>query len=182
MAGFHLETDRLILRDWQAGDVDDLHRVCSDPQVMATLGPVMTRTGTAALIADLQARALDFGHTFWAIERKSDGRVIGFTGLVRGAIIQIAGQLEIGWRLAADCWGQGYAREAAEAALAWAHEHRSGEPVIAITARSNTRSRALMQRIGMSYQPEHDFEHPALTQGDPLRPHVLYSIKPGAWD
>lgn len=179
MSEFRLETDRLVLRDWQAGDVDDLHRVCSDPQVMATLGPVMTRTGTAALVADLQARALNFGHTFWAIERNSDRRVIGFTGLVRGAIAEIAEQLEIGWRLAADCWGQGYAREAAEAALTWAREHRPGEPVIAITARTNTRSRALMQRIGMTYMPERDFEHPAVTEGDPLRPHVLYSIDPG---
>lgn len=174
------ETERLILRDWHLRDVDDFHRVCSDPQVMATLGPVMTHAGTAALVADLQARALDFGHTFWAIERKLDSRVIGFTGLVSGTIIQIAGQLEIGWRLAADCWGQGYAREAAEAALGWAREHRPGEPVIAITARTNTRSRALMQRIGMAYELELDFEHPALTEGDPLRPHVLYSINPGA--
>lgn len=180
MSEFRLETQRLILRDWYAGDADDFHRVCSDAQVMATLGPVMTPTGTAALVADLQARALDFGHTFWAIERKSDGRVIGFTGLVRCGIAKFAEQLEIGWRLAADCWGQGYAREAAEAALYWACEHRPGEPVIAITARINTRSRKLMQRIGMTYEPEHDFEHPALTEGDPLRPHVLYSIDPGA--
>lgn len=180
MVETRIETKRLVLRDWQAADVEDFHRVCSDPKVMATLGPIMTRTGTAALVADLQARALNFGHTFWAIERKADGRVIGFTGLVRGAIAEIAEELEIGWRLAADCWGRGYAREAAEAALIWAREHRPGEPVIAITARTNARSRALMERIGMIHSPERDFAHPGLVEGDPLRPHVFYSIDPGA--
>ncbi|WP_338446784.1 GNAT family N-acetyltransferase [Pelagerythrobacter marensis] len=180
MADFRHETGRLWLRDWRDGDCDDFHRVCGDPRVMATLGPVMSRGETAKLIADLQDRAARFGHTFWALERKSDGRVIGFTGLVRGNIAQIEGELEIGWRLAADCWGQGYAREAAEASLDWAKANRSGEPVVAITARANARSRALMERLGMTRRPERDFDHPRVPEGDPLRPHVLYAIDPGA--
>jgi RimJ/RimL family protein N-acetyltransferase len=180
MADFRLETERLVLRDWRADDLDDFHRVCGDPAVMATLGPVMSREQTAELIADLQGRAERFDHTFWALERKSDGRMLGFTGLVRGAVPEIEGELEIGWRLAADCWGQGYAREAAEASLEWARTHRPGEPAIAITAQSNGRSRALMERLGMTRQPERDFDHPKVPVGDPLRPHVLYSIEPGA--
>lgn len=180
MADVRIETERLVLRDWRAADVGDFHRVCGDPAVIATLGPVMSREQTAALIATLQERAERFGHTFWALERKDDGRVLGFTGLVRGNVPETEGELEIGWRLAADCWGRGYAREAAEASLDWARRHRSGEPVIAITARGNARSRALMERLGMVRQPARDFDHPKVPEGDPLRPHVLYAIDPGA--
>lgn len=180
VADFRLETERLVLRDWRAADLDDFHRVCGDSAVMATLGPVMSRDETAELIANLQERAERFGHTFWALERKDDGCVLGFTGLIRGNIPETEGELEIGWRLAADCWGQGYAREAAEAALEWARDHRPGEPVIAITAHGNARSRALMERLGMVRQPGRDFDHPKVPEGDPLRPHVLYAIDPGA--
>lgn len=180
MAHIIAETERLILRDWRGEDIDDFHRVCGDPRVMATLGPAMSRDQTAGLIADLRERARTFGHTFWAAERSSDHRVIGFTGLVRGNIPQTEGKLEIGWRFAADCWGKGYAREAAQAVLVWAQENREGEPVIAITAHTNARSRALMERLGMIHQPKRDFDHPKLAEGDPLRPHVFYAIDSGA--
>ncbi|MEP2236295.1 MAG: GNAT family N-acetyltransferase [Alteripontixanthobacter sp.] len=179
MAEFQLETERLVLRDWRGEeDVDDFHRLGSDERVMATLGPLMTRQGSAALVADLQARSLDFGHTFWALERKSDSRVIGFCGLVRGHIAPIAGELEIGWRLAHDCWGKGYASEAAQAAIGWAFANRPGEAVIAITSQNNMRSRALMERLGMHHISSRDFEHPSLMPGDPLRAHVLYRKDP----
>lgn len=177
---FRLKTPRLILRDWREDDVDDFHLLCRDPEVMATLGPVMRREETVALIDNLRARARSFGHTFWACERLSDARVIGWAGLIRGNIAQTEGELEIGWRLAADCWGQGYAREAAQETLDWARRHRPGEPVIAITARINTRSRALMERLGMTRCEARDFDHPRLAADNPLRPHVLYSIAPGA--
>lgn len=180
MAEFRLDTERLALRDWRSDDLDDFHRLGIDRKVMATLGPVMTREQSAALIADLQARAINFGHTFWALERKGDNRVIGFTGLVRGKAPQIAGELEIGWRLASDCWGEGYATEAAKAALDWAFANRPGEPVIAITSVTNSGSRAVMERLGMKHRPERDFDHPAVPEGDPLRPHVLYDKEPPA--
>ncbi len=171
-----IETERLVLRDWREDDLDDFHRLGSDPQVMATLGPVMSREQSAALIADLQERAGRFGHTFWAVERKADGRVIGFTGLVRANVAPVAGELEIGWRLAADCWGGGYATEAARASLAWAREHRPGERIIAMTAIHNHPSRKVMERLGMTYRPELDFDHPRVAPGDPLRAQVVYVV------
>ena len=179
MAEFRFETERLVLRDWREEDCDDLHALCRDPAVMATIGPVMDREEARAFLARLDARARDAGHTVWALERKSDGRVIGFTGIVRSIVPAIAGELEIGWRLASDCWRQGLAREAAEASLGWAAEHRPGERVVAITAVINTRSRALMERLGTMREPHRDFDHPAIEDSDPLRPHVVYSIDPG---
>lgn len=168
------ETERLILREWSENDVDDLHAICSDTAVMATIGPPLSRVQTSAMIEAFEERAAADGHTFWAIERMSDARVIGFTGLNRADIAPIDGKLEIAWRLAHDCWGQGYATEAARAALGWARDHRAGEDVYAITSAINDRSRDVMRRLGMKQLPEARFDHPKVPVGSHLRTHVTY--------
>ena len=174
MAEFRLETERLILRDWQRGDFEALHALCTCPQVMATIGPLHDEEKTRGLLGRLQERTQLHGHTFWAMERKDDGRVIGFCGVSRGPVPPIEGLLEIGWRMAADCWGQGYAREAAQATLRWIAANRPGEPIAAITSVGNVRSRGLMERLGMRYRPDMDFEHPNVDDGSHLKPHVTY--------
>jgi RimJ/RimL family protein N-acetyltransferase len=171
---FRLKTDRLILRDWRDQDLDALAAMGQDPEVMATLGPLMDRDAGADLLKRLRAMADEHGHTFWALERTEDSRTVGFTGIIRGRDGPVEGLLEIGWRLASDCWGCGYASEAARAALAWAHANRPGEDVYAITAVTNTRSRAVMERLGMIHEPELDFEHPRVPDGSPLKAHVTY--------
>ncbi|WP_332310406.1 GNAT family N-acetyltransferase [Altererythrobacter lutimaris] len=178
MSDFRLETERLILRDWREGDAEDFHRLGSDPEVMATLGPLMSFEESLALINRLQERAASDGHCMWAAERRSDGRVLGFIGVQRGRIEPIDGELEIGWRLARDCWGQGLATEGARATLDWLSRHRSGEHVVAITASINDRSRAVMERLGMTRDCARDFDHPSVAEGDPLRPHVTYVKEP----
>lgn len=179
MAEVIAETERLILRDWRDADLDALAAMGRDPRVMATLGPLMDYDASAALLASLRERAAKWGHTFWALERKADGRMIGFTGVIRGRDGPVEGKLEIGWRLALDCWGAGYASEAARAALGWAAGHRPGEAVYAITAVSNVRSRAVMERLGMTHDPALDFDHPRVPVGDPLRRHVTYRTATG---
>ena len=91
MAEFRLETERLILRDWQSGDFEALHALCTCPQVMATIGPLHDEEKTRGLLGRLQERTQLHGHTFWAMERKDDGRVIGFCGVSRGPVPPIAG-------------------------------------------------------------------------------------------
>lgn len=178
---FRLETERLVLRDWREEDAADFHRLHCDPKVMATLGPVRDVDYTTNLITDLQQRALrNGGFTYWAAERKSDGRVIGFCGLDRGYEGTIVGELEIGWRLASDCWGAGYASEAARACVEWARLNLPGERIVAITAQGNTNSRTLMERIGMEHRPDMDFDHSKLAADDPLRPHVVYVKEMGS--
>ena len=170
-----IETERLVLRDWRDDDLDDFHRLCSDPETMEFLGPVMDRDETAAVIRTMQDRARDTGHTFWAMERKEDGRVIGFTGVIRAHAPEIENELEIGWRVARDCWRKGYAHEAAAATLEWIAANRPGERVVAITAVGNARSRALMEKLGMTYQVGCDFDHYRVPEGSPLRRHVIYA-------
>ena len=174
MPEFRLETERLILRDWREDDLDALHAICSDPIVMATIGPVQDRETARAGLGRLMARTARDGHTFWALERMSDGRMIGFCGVARGTVPPIADDFEIGWRLASDCWGRSYAREAAEGSLAWFATNRPGRPICAITSVGNTRSRGLMERLGMRHDPGMDFDHPHIADGSPLKPHVTY--------
>ena len=174
MPEFRLETERLILRDWREDDLDALHRLNSDPLVMATIGAVQDRETARAGLGRLMARTVNDGHTFWALERKDDGRMIGFCGVARGTVPLIAEEIEIGWRLASDCWGQSYAREAAQASLTWYAAHRPDQPICAITSVGNARSRGLMERLGMRYEPGMDFDHPNMPDGSPLKPHVTY--------
>lgn len=176
MAEFRLVTERLVLRSWRDDDLDAFAEICADPVVMATLGPVLDRAGTQALIAREQGYEAQWGHTFWALERREDERLIGKCGLVRGRVGPIRERLEIGWRLASSCWGQGYATEAARACAGWAFERLEEDAIWAVTAAGNRGSRAVMERLGMERMHQFDFDHPNLSATDPLRPHVTYRL------
>ncbi len=176
-----IETERLRLRDWMVGDdgdIDAMHVLGTDPKVMATLGTLMTREQTAGLIERLDKVAQEQGHTFWACERKSDRRVIGFVGMYRTSVGPIAGEVEIGWRLAWDTWGKGYATEAAFATIDHARKVYPGTPIYAITSVLNNRSQAVMRRLGMERVESMDFNHPNIPAGSPLEAHVTFRLDP----
>lgn len=181
MTGIVIDSDRLRMRSWRDDDIAPFQRICSDPQVMATIGALLDIEATAARIAWMRAHEAEHGHCVWALERKADARLIGWCGVIRSDTPHIADQVEIGWRLAHDCWGMGYATEAARSAAEWSFAHLSDDAICAITWRGNVRSRAVMERLGMQYCPGQDFEHPKLAKGDVLRPHVTYSISRSAW-
>lgn len=181
MADFVLETPRLVLRSWQDGDVDDFLVVNSDPEVMATLGPVMNRDQVAAAIVRMQGIEAEHGHCFWAMVRREDDRLIGWCGAIRGSVDPIKGQPEIGWRMRRDAWGHGYATEAAAVTLGWLFANRDDDSAWAITTPANRGSRAVMERLGMTYLPELDFNHPGVPADDPLLRHVTYRITRDEW-
>lgn len=172
-----ITTPRLILRGWREEDVDPFHAMCSDPRVMATLGPLMTRDEVEALVRRVEDIREAHGYTFWAVERREGGGLIGWCGVKPGAPdTPIADDLEIGWRLAAGTWGRGYAREAAQATLDWVWEHLDVPLVAAITTPGNTRSWGLMERLGMVRAPRDDFDHPNVPDDSPLKAHITYRI------
>ena len=177
MAEFRLETERLLMRSWRDDDLAPFHAVCSDPDVMATLGPVMSREEVAALIERMRGIEAEHGHCFWALVRKEDDQLIGWCGAIRGSVGPIVGQPELGWRMARSAWGKGYVTEAARAALDWVLANRSDAAAYAITNTENWRSRAVMERIGMEHDIAGDFEHPRLPPGHRQRPHVLYRAR-----
>jgi RimJ/RimL family protein N-acetyltransferase len=174
-------TSRLALRGWETRDREPYHAIKRDPVVMATLGPPQTRAESDATLDRLIASEAQHGHTFWAMERRPDGLLLGYAGLLHGPDhTPIAGELEIGWGLGSAHWGRGYAREAAEAVLAWAWANTPAGQIVAITTPGNLRSWGLMERLGMRRDPAGDFLHPRLAEGDPLRPHITYRIvRPG---
>jgi len=147
-----------------------------DTDVMACLGPLLSREDSDAIVARISAHIDTHGFGFWALERKADRTFLGFTGLKRADVGPLAGEVEIGWRLSRHAWGQGYAREAAQAALDWAFTRLAAPLVFAMTVPANRNSWGLMERLGMTRRPELDFDHPLLAPDSPLRPHIIYSI------
>lgn len=169
-----IETERLVLRPWREADREPFWGLGRDPEVMRYLRKLDRAQSDASIDRQMAVQA-EHGYCFWPVVRRADGRFLGFCGLMppRDPLTET----EIGWRLARDAWGQGYAREAAEASLAWAWRELDVASVVAITVQDNTRSWGLMERLGMTRNPDDDFDHPALAEGDPLRRHILYRIQ-----
>ena len=182
MQEFRLETQRLILRSWRAEDREPFAAMSADPEVMATLSPVMSRAEADALVDRVAAKEVDDGYTFWALERRSDARFIGWCGVIRGDMAPVDGKAEIGWRLARSAWGYGYATEAARGTLDWLFANLADDAALAITHTGNHRSRAVMERLGMVYRPDLDFAHPRLGEANALRPHVTYELARQTWE
>lgn len=176
---FAHRTERLLMRSWRDGDLDQWARWLNVPAVAATVGGLQTRDEIAAGLARITACEAENGFCFWALERFEDGAFLGFCGLKRfnaeGAADSLQGVPEIGWRLREDAWGQGYAREAAAAALDLAFSRFGLDAVYAITLTDNARSWGLMRRLGMSARPELDFDMPV------HGPHVTYAIGREDW-
>lgn len=173
-----IRTPRLTLRAWRESDLAPFEAMGRDPRVMAHFPALLIRGEALAMIARQEAMRTALGHCFWAVERNSDRVFLGFCGVQPGPKdTPIEGELEIGWRLARNHWGQSYAREAAEATLAWVWANTDRARVCAITVSANEASSGLMIRLGMTRVEDGDFDHPALPPGHRLRRHVLYAIE-----
>ncbi len=178
--GFRLETERLVLRDWRAEDWPAFFRVTNTPAVMRWLGGVFDQDGEAKQRARVEACHAANGFCFWAAERRVDGAILGFCGLKRsnqpGGPM---GLMEVGWRFREDCWGQGYAKEAATAALDAAFERFGADEVVAFTVNRNTPSWGLMRRLGMRRREDLDFASTDFDAEDPTI--IVYSIGKAEW-
>jgi RimJ/RimL family protein N-acetyltransferase len=178
------ETDRLILREWGEGDADRFNAIMNKPAVMRWLGGVQDAEEWNAAYQRILGYQRDFGFTFWIVERKPDGEMLGFCGLkcanAPGANA-IAGDVEIGWRLREDAWGQGYAKEAAVASLDLAFDRFQAPFVIAMTALGNQPSQGLMKRLGMTRRADLDFIHEAFPVDSDVNPQIIYRIEAADW-
>lgn len=172
-----LETSRLLLREWRDTDREAFAAIVGDSHVMRFYPATRSRAEADAWMDKMIAgQANGTGH-FLAVERKSDGALLGLTGT--GDInfpIPTEPKLEIGWVLGKDYWGQGYAPEAARAAMEHAFTKLNAPEVVAFTARVNLPSQRVMEKLGLVRDPSADFEHPRIAEGHPLRAHVLYRI------
>lgn len=172
-----LETSRLRLRRWRPEDRPVFFAINSEPAVKRYLTP-LTREGSDARIDRAEAHFAAHGWGNWAVEERSGGTLIGLCGLMHVPFeAWFTPAVEIAWRLSTPWQGRGFAREAAEAALACGFETIGLDRVVAFTVPANTASWGLMIRLGMVRTGE--FDHPALPDGHPLKPHVVYEIGAG---
>lgn len=172
-------TDRLVLRPAVDADRAAIAEMNGDPRVGDWLGGVRDRAASDAFVDLVQAHEAEHGFGFWVVERQSDARMVGMTGIWwTPPEVGLGRIVEIGWRFHPDAWGQGYATEAARAALGHGFETLGLPEIIAFTARSNLASQSVMRRIGMTHDPARDFDHPGLAEDHPLRPHVIFVARP----
>jgi len=173
-----LETERLILRRWQKSDSEPFHQMNSDPQVMEFLLKPLSREESDAFIARIETRFDESGFGLWAVESKATGELAGFTGLAIPKFeTHFTPCVEVGWRLARKFWGQGLASEAARASLAYGFSETGLKEIVSFTVPANTRSIAVMERIGLKRDPSRDFMHPLIPDGHRLKAHVLYYVR-----
>lgn len=177
-----IKTDRLVLRPWRHSDLESLVALYADPKVMEfTLG-VKDREESERDFIAISQHMEKHGFGFWAVFLINTGTFIGLIGLENvGFEAPFVPAVEIGWRLAYPYWGRGYATEGGLASLKYGFEVIQLEEIVAFTQVHNDRSRAVMERIGMCYNPLDDFDDIECPEKHPLRRNVLYRISKSQW-
>ncbi len=168
-----LETDRLILRQWSDNDLAPFSEINRNKEVMEHFPSILTHKETVKFYKRIVSEFSEFGIGLYALELKSDGKFIGYTGFHHFDFdAEFSPGIEIGWRLDSRYWNHGYATEAAKAWLEYAGERQLFKHIYSFTATCNLRSERVMQKTGMTRAGS--FMHPALPDGHPLKEHVLY--------
>ena len=176
-----VDTPRLRLRQWREPDREPFAALNADPAVMEFFLSVQSRESSDASIDAWQSQLASRGWSNWALELRASGELLGFTGLsVPRRVLPFSPCVEIGWRLARRHWGQGYATEAARAALKIGFARLDLPEIVSFTTVGNRRSRAVMERIGLR-DTRQDFEYPGFPEGHPLRRHCLYRLTREEW-
>ena len=182
MAEWVADTPRLILREWDDEDEQRFYEVMNREEVMRHLGGVQLPEEWGAAYQRVRGFSRDFGHTFWIVEERSSGDILGFCGIKRvnapGAG-ELNGAHEIDWRLRPEAWGKGIAKEAAIASLDVAFERFGAPDVIAMTVPDNKASWGLMERLGMTRRQDLDFIDERF--GPELNPSIVYWLDAADW-
>jgi RimJ/RimL family protein N-acetyltransferase len=177
-----LSTGRLLLRRWREADREPFAAMNADRDVMEYFPARLEPAASDQLIARIEAGFDQLGYGLWALELRATGEFLGFTGLAPASVeAHFTPAVEVGWRLARRAWGQGYATEAASAALAFGFGDSGLSEIVSFTSAANVCSRAVMERIGMTHDPADDFDHPGLPAEHHLRRHVLYRLSADDW-
>ena len=174
------DTERLRVRQWRDSDREPFAALNADPRAMEFFPAPLSRAESDVLADRIVAGIDERGWGFWAVEERASGAFVGFVGLsIPRPDLPFSPCVEIGWRLAQQYWGKGYAQEAARGALRVGFEHLGLEEIVSFTAVPNLRSEAVMKRLGMT--ADGVFEHPALPEGHALRLHKLYRLGRASW-
>lgn len=182
MAEVAAETERLILRDWEDADEQRFYEIMNTPVVMRHLGGVQSADQWQAAFQRIRGFTREWRHTFWIVEAKVDGEILGLCGLKRvnapGAG-GLTGTPEIGWRLRESAWGKGIAKEASIASLDLGFSRFGYDRIIAMTIPANDSSQGLMTRLGMKRRADLDFMDERF--GPEVNPQIIYEIAAADW-
>ncbi|HZX53751.1 MAG TPA: GNAT family N-acetyltransferase [Ilumatobacteraceae bacterium] len=173
-----LQTARLLMREWRDSDRAPYAELNADPDVMRHFPSTLTSQQSDEMIERMIAHWDNRGFGLWAVERTDTSAFIGFVGLMMPVWqAPFTPCVEVGWRLAQQHWGNGFAPEAATAALEWgfANVELPADEIVSFTTEGNVSSRRVMEKIGMERDPHDDFDHPMLPDWAERR-HVLYRI------
>ena len=172
-----LTTERLILRRWQPSDLAPFRALNADPRVMEFMPGPLPPQLSDNLVARIERHFHEHGFGLFAAELRPTQTLAGFIGISAPPFeAPFMPAVEIGWRLAAELWGQGLATEGARAVVAFAFDDVGLDGLVSFTVPQNLRSRRVMEKLGMTHDPREDFDHPTLPPGHPLRRHVLYRL------
>ena len=175
------QTKRLLLRPWLEDDKPVFATMNSDPRVMEFFPATRTPEQSDWMADECNRRLVRDGFTFWAVERKDLSCFIGFVGLNSyEADLDFCPCVEIGWRIAFERWGNGFATEAATKCLSLAFNEFDLDEVVAFTTLANIRSWRVMEKIGMLDTGE-NFTHPSFPADSVLREHCLYRSSRQHW-
>lgn len=178
-----IKTKRLILRPWQQEDLEPFAKLNCDPRVMEYFPATLNTQKSDNLAKRISDKLEEQGWGLWAVSVPDVAEFIGFIGLAEPSFnAHFTPAVEVGWRLAYDFWGKGYATEGAMACLKHAFQKLNLNEIVSFTAVQNMRSRRIMEKIGLHYDPKDDFDHPKLQEGHSLRRHVLYRLSLDEWE
>jgi len=171
-----------VLRQWRDGDLEPFAALNGDPETMRYFPAPMTRDASDAFAEHIRRHLEEEGWGLWAVEVAGGASFIGFVGLARPSFeAHFTPAVEVGWRLAREHWGHGYATEAGKAALEYGFAELDLDEIVSFTSPLNDPSWRVMERLGMTRDPADDFEHPRVAVGHPLRRHLLYRLSRAAW-
>lgn len=174
-----LETQRLILRQWKDSDFPIFAQINTHPNVREFFYQPATIESSIGMAERLRDRIDKNGYGLWAVEIKLTGEFIGFTGLAKVFFNATpTDHTEIAWRLDPTHWGKGYATEAAHAVLEDGFVRIGLPEIIAYTVPHNDASRRIMDKIGMTHNPDDDFDHPDVPKDHRMCRMVLYRARP----
>lgn len=177
-----IKTKRLILRPWQQEDLEPFAQLNSDPRVMEYFPSTLNRQESDNLAKRISDKLEEQGWGLWAVSVPDVAEFIGFIGLAEPSFnAHFTPAVEVGWCLAYDFRGKGYATEGASACLKYGFETLNLKEIVSFTVVQNMRSRSVMERIGMNCDPKDDFDHPKLPEDHRLRRHVLYRLEAQKW-
>lgn len=173
----YIKTDRLLLRDWKASDLEEFIRINSDSMVMEYMPRILKPEDSKRLMKKFQDHIEKNGYGMFAVEVKETKEFIGTVGICKVRFdAPFTPAVEIAWRLSYESWGKGYATEAARAVMDYGFNELNLDEIVAFTIHDNARGIHVMEKLGMKRDKKGDFIYPRLKKEHPLALHCLFRI------